>query len=80
MSDAWEAIVAVLNNPAVRSAAGEIPKVVTTLILAGIGWYIGKRLTILWSYRQKRNEQDLIAALDFHAQYGEFFSLWKLQA
>lgn len=60
------------------SATAEIPKVVATLLLAGVGWYIGKRLTILWSYRQKRNEQDLIGARDFHAQYGDFFSLWKL--
>jgi hypothetical protein len=65
-------------NQLLSSATAELPKVVAPLLLAGLGWYIGKRLTILWSYRQKRNEQDMIGARDFHALYGEFFSLWKL--
>jgi hypothetical protein len=60
------------------SALVEVPKLVTALILAGLGWFVGKRLTVLWSRRQKQNEQDLMAARDFHALYGEFFALWKL--
>ena len=60
------------------SAAIELPKLVTTLVLLGLGWVIGKQLTVLWSRRQKQNEQDLDAARDFHALYGDFFALWKL--
>ena len=60
------------------AAAIETPKLLTTLILFGLGWVIGKQLTVLWSRRQKQNEQDLDAARDFHALYGEFFALWKL--
>jgi hypothetical protein len=60
------------------SSATEIPKLLTTLIFLGLGWVIGKRLTVLWSRRQKENEQDLDAARDFHALYGDFFALWKL--
>src|SRR6266571_3791462 len=57
------------------SSATEIPKLLTTLIFLGLGWVIGKRLTVLWSRRQKENEQDLDAARDFHALYGDFFAL-----
>ena len=60
------------------AAAIETPKLLTTLIFLGLGWVIGKQLTVLWSRRQKQNEQDLDAARDFHALYGEFFALWKL--
>ena len=60
------------------SSATEIPKLLTTLIFLGLGWVIGKRLTVLWSRQQKENEQDLDAARDFHALYGDFFALWKL--
>ena len=60
------------------SSAIEIPKLLTTLIFLGLGWVIGKRLTVLWSRHQKENEQDLDAARDFHALYGDFFALWKL--
>jgi len=47
------------------AAAIETPKLLTTLILFGLGWVIGKQLTVLWSRRQKQNEQDLDAARDF---------------
>jgi hypothetical protein len=60
------------------SAAVELPKLLTTLFSLGFGWVIGKQLTVLWSRRQKQNEQDLDAARDFHALYGDFFALWKL--
>jgi hypothetical protein len=60
------------------SAAVESPKLLVYLVIAGIGWVIGRHLTILWSSRQKQVEQDLVAARDFHALYGEFFALWKL--
>jgi len=60
------------------SAAVEIPKLLTTLVFLGLGWVIGKQLTVLWSRRQKQNDQDLDAARDFHALYGDFFALWKL--
>jgi hypothetical protein len=60
------------------SAAVETPRLVTYLIFLGLGWLIGKRLSVIWSRQQKEREQDLDAARDFHALYGEFFSLWKL--
>jgi hypothetical protein len=65
-------------NKMLDAAAIETPKLLTTLIFLGLGWMIGKQLTVLWSRRQKQNEQDLDAARDFHALYGEFFALWKL--
>jgi hypothetical protein len=65
-------------NKMLDSAAVEIPKLLTYLIFLGLGWLIGKRLTVLWSRRQKQNEQDLDAVREFHAVYGEFFALWKL--
>jgi hypothetical protein len=60
------------------AASTEIPKLVTYLIFLGAGWYIGRRLTLLWSFTQKQREQDLVAASQFHALYGEFFAVWKL--
>src|SRR5262249_23614321 len=60
------------------SAAVETPKVLAYFILVGLGWLIGKRLTVLWARQQKENEQDLEAARDFHQLYGDFFGLWKL--
>lgn len=60
------------------SAVVEAPKLVTYLIFLGLGWLVGKRLTVLWSRQQKSNEQDLDAVREFHALYGEFFALWKL--
>jgi len=65
-------------NKVLDAAAVETPKLITTLIFLGLGWVIGKQLTVLWSRRQKQNEQDLDAARDFHGLYGEFFALWKL--
>jgi len=60
------------------SAAVETPKLVTSLVVVGLGWLIGKRLTVLWSRRQRQNEQDLEVAREFHELYGDFFALWKL--
>jgi hypothetical protein len=60
------------------SVAVETPRLLTYLIFLGLGWLIGKRLSVVWSRQQKEREQDLEAARDFHALYGEFFSLWKL--
>jgi hypothetical protein len=60
------------------SAAVETPRLVTYLIFLGLGWLIGKRLSVVWSREQKERDQDLDAARDFHALYGDFFSLWKL--
>ena len=60
------------------SVATEIPKIITSLVVLGVGWLIGKRLSLLWSERQKRKEQDMIAAREFHTAYGDFFATWKL--
>jgi hypothetical protein len=61
-----------------NSAIAEIPKLTTYLLFLGAGWYIGRRLTLLWSFTQKQREQDLVAAGQFHTLYGEFFAVWKL--
>ena len=60
-----------------NSLVTEAPKVVTALVLAGLGWLIGKRLSVVWSREQKRREQDLVVARDFHQSYGQFFATWK---
>jgi hypothetical protein len=60
------------------SAAVETPKLLTYLVFLGLGWLIGKRLTVLWSHEQKENEEDRVAARVFHQLYGDFFALWKL--
>jgi hypothetical protein len=77
-SDGQELITPERWNKILDAAAIETPKLLTTLIFLGLGWVIGKRLTVLWTRRQKQNEQNLDAARDFHALYGEFFALWKL--
>jgi hypothetical protein len=65
-------------NRMLDGAAIEAPRLLISMILLGLGWVIGRGLTVLWSRRQKQNEQDLVAARDFHALYGDFFALWKL--
>lgn len=61
-----------------NSAATEVPKIVTSLVLLGMGWLIGHALSGQWAKVQKRKEQDLIAAAEFHKAYGQFFATWKL--
>lgn len=56
----------------------EIPKLISSLVLLGLAWFVGQRLTVAWNLRQKRKEYDLTTARDFHALYGEFFAIWKL--
>lgn len=55
-----------------------IPQFVGSLVLLGLAWLVGQRLTVGWNLRQKQKEYDLSTARDFHALYGEFFALWKL--
>jgi hypothetical protein len=56
----------------------ELPKLAASLVLLGLAWFVGQRLTIAWNLRQKQKEHDLATARDFHALYGEFFATWKL--
>jgi hypothetical protein len=56
----------------------ETPKFVGALVLLGLAWFVGQRLTVKWSLYQKRREHDLETARDFHLLYGEFFAVWKL--
>jgi hypothetical protein len=56
----------------------EVPKFLGALTLLGLAWFVGQRLTVNWSLYQKRREQDLETARDFHLLYGEFFAVWKL--
>lgn len=55
----------------------EIPKLVGSGILLLLAWLIGQRLTVFWNLRQKKKENDLATARDFHSLYGEFFAIWK---
>jgi hypothetical protein len=56
----------------------EIPKLASALILLGLAWFVGQRISMSWSLRQKRKENELATARDLHALYGEFFAIWKL--
>ncbi len=56
----------------------EIPKLVSALILLGLAWLVGQRISMNWNLRQKQKENELQTARDFHALYGEFFAIWKL--
>jgi hypothetical protein len=56
----------------------EIPKLVSALILLGLAWLVGQRISMGWNLRQKQKESELATARDFHALYGEFFAIWKL--
>ena len=47
-------------------------------LLLAIGWFIGRRLTILWTSRQRENELSAATEREFLDLYGEFFALWKL--
>lgn len=62
----------------ITAIPSEVLRVAVSLILLGIGWLIGRQLTILWSRRQKQNEQELTAERQFHRLYGSFFATWKL--
>src|ERR1700681_3799105 len=51
------------------------------LIKAGLGWFIGLRLTVHWNLRQKRRELDFTNAQEFHAIYGDFketSKIWRI--
>ena len=56
----------------------EAPKFIAALTLLLLAWFVGHRLTAKWNLYQKRREQDLETARDFHLLYGEFFAVWKL--
>jgi hypothetical protein len=56
----------------------EIPKLVSALLLLGLAWFAGQRLSVHWNLKQKQKEYDLATAREFHVLYGEFFAIWKL--
>jgi len=62
----------------IDAALKELPKLMASLVLLGLAWFVGQRLTVAWNLRQKQKEHDLATARDFHALYGEFFAIWKL--
>ena len=62
----------------IDAAIRELPKFLGSLLLLGLVWLVGHRLTVKWNLRQKRRELDLAAVRNFHALYGEFFASWKL--
>ena len=72
------AVVNGIMGTLVRATLNELPKLVTALVLLGLAWFVGQRLTVAWNLRQKQKEHDLATARDFHALYGEFFAIWKL--
>lgn len=51
--------------------------IVALLGLSG-GWFIGNKLGLLWSLRQKKRELELTALNRLYELYGEFFAIWKL--
>lgn len=51
---------------------------VIAVVVVGLGWLVGQRLTVYWAIRQKRRELDLQAVNEFYRLYGEFFAIWKL--
>jgi hypothetical protein len=56
----------------------EVPKLGTGVVLLGLAWLVGQRLTYSWNLRQKQKESDLATLRDFQSLYGEFFAIWKL--
>ena len=60
------------------ASQSDLLRVAISLVLLGIGWAIGRQLTVFWSRRQKQNEQELTAERQFHQLYGSFFATWKL--
>lgn len=62
----------------IRAAIGEVPRLISALLLLTFAWLVGQGLTVKWNLRQKRREFDLATARDFHVLYGEFFANWKL--
>lgn len=48
---------------------------VTTL---SAGWFVGNRLSLRWSLRQKNRELELSSLNRLYELYGEFFAIWKL--
>jgi len=65
-------------NTLLDAILNEVPKLISSLVLLALAWFVGQRLTVGWNLRQKRKENDLATARDFHALYGEFFAIWKL--
>jgi hypothetical protein len=62
----------------IEAALKEIPKLISALVLLGLVWFVGNRISLKWNLRQKQKENELAAARDFHALYGEFFAIWKI--
>ncbi|WP_175920020.1 hypothetical protein [Burkholderia pyrrocinia] len=51
---------------------------IVSIITLGSGWFVGLRISAMWTLRQKRRELALSAAGELHRIYGEFFAIWKL--
>src|SRR5262249_35067117 len=56
----------------------EIPRALSSLLLLALAWGVGHRISTSWTLHQKKKENDLTTARDFHSLYGEFFAVWKL--
>jgi len=48
----------------------EVPKLISALVLLGLAWLVGQRISMSWNLRQKQKENELQTARDFHALYG----------
>lgn len=55
-----------------------LPDLTVSIIVLGLTWFVGQRLTVYWNLRQKRKELQISTAHEFQALYGEFFAVWKL--
>lgn len=61
-----------------KSLIVELPRFFSSLVLLGLAWGVTQRVSVIWNLRQKRRENDLASARDFHTVYGDFFAIWKV--
>jgi hypothetical protein len=66
----YEYLMSVLDKAA--------PDLVVAAVTGFVILLVGQRVAYVWAIRQKRREQNLLAAQEFEKLYGEFFSVWKL--
>jgi hypothetical protein len=48
------------------------------LVVLGLGWFIGQRLTLKWNLIQKQRETDITNLQEFYSLYGEFKEVSKV--
>jgi hypothetical protein len=51
---------------------GELPKLLTAVIVAALAWFVGSRITAAWDMRKKRGEFDILLAKEFYTVVASF--------